>query len=96
MAAPALAVARRGQQAVDQLLVGVGRCVVDELLDLLRRRRQPVQVEVGAADQSAAVGLRRGSCRPFCLELGEDEGVDRIADRGGILHRRNRAAARLS
>ena len=48
---PALAVARRGQQPVHQLLVGVRRAVGDEGLDLFRRRRQAVQVEGEPADQ---------------------------------------------
>ena len=41
----ALAVVRAGQQAVDQALVGVGRGVLDERLDLLGRGRQAGQVE---------------------------------------------------
>ena len=64
VAAPALAVARRGEQAVDQLLVGVARLVVDELVHLLRRGRQTVQVEVGAANQSAAIRRRGRGASP--------------------------------
>ena len=41
-----LAVARRLQQRVDALLVGVGRRVGEEGVDLGRRRRQAGQVEV--------------------------------------------------
>ena len=79
VAAPALAVPRRREQAVDELFVGVGRLVVDELLHLLGRGRQAVQVEIGAAGEGAAVGF--GSEVEFLLlELGEDEGVDGIAD----------------
>ena len=43
--APALAVVRRRQQAIHQALVGVGPRVGDEVVDLLRRRRQAEQVE---------------------------------------------------
>ena len=45
VAAPALAVARRGEQPVDQPLVGVRAPVGQECLDLLRLRQQPGQVE---------------------------------------------------
>src|SRR5438034_488566 len=53
--APALAVVRRGEQAVDETFVGVGRLVTEPSLDFLARRRQADQVEVGAADERAAV-----------------------------------------
>ncbi len=52
--APLLAVARRGEQAVDEPFVGVGRRVGQERLDLGGRRRQAGQV----------VGQRGGSARP--------------------------------
>ena len=42
---PALAVMGRGEQPIDEPLVGVGRRVVDEGVDLLRRGRQADQVE---------------------------------------------------
>jgi hypothetical protein len=41
----ALAVARRREKPVDQLLVGLRRLVVDERLDLLRRRQQAPGIE---------------------------------------------------
>ena len=78
--APALAVARRGQQPVDQLLVGVGSLVA---------RGRPGPRRARAAGRSgrttpAAAGSSRSasgaSVRPFCFELLEDEGVDRIAN----------------
>ena len=55
---PALAEVGRVEQPVDQPLVGVGRRVVDERVDLLGRRRQPGQVEVEPPDQHAAIGRR--------------------------------------
>ena len=70
---------RRGEQAVDQLLVGQRVRVGDEGVDLLRRRRQADQVEREPADQGAAVGLRRRR-QAFRLEPGQDERVDRVAD----------------
>ena len=57
--APALAVVRRGEQPVDQPLVGVGPGVGEEGLDLGGRRRQAEQVEAEPADQRRAVGLGR-------------------------------------
>ena len=72
---PALAVAGRGEQAVDQLLVGAGRRVGDEPLDLLRLGRQADQVEGEPADQRAPVGLGRRVRAPR-LEPGQDEPVD--------------------
>ena len=79
VAAPSLAIPRRREQAVDELLIGVGRLVVDELLHLLRRGRESVQVEICAPGEGPAVGL--GSELEFLLfELREDESVDGIAD----------------
>ena len=81
---PAHAVLRAGQQAVDDLLIGVGRAVVQERLDLLGRRRQAGQVEAEAAEQRRAVGLGRGR-QAVGLEARQDEGVDRVADPAAIL-----------
>ena len=53
VAAPALAVVRRGEQAVDEFLVGVGRLVGEEGVDLFGRRRQAGQIERDAADERA-------------------------------------------
>ena len=74
---PPLAVVRRREQPVDQLLVRVRGRVVDEGLDLVRRRRQADQVEVQPADQRAPVGLRRRRQSPVTRQLREDEVVDR-------------------
>ena len=57
MPAPAHAVLRRGEQTIDQLGVGVGRLVGDEILHFLRRGRQAGEVKGGAPDQR---GLVRG------------------------------------
>ena len=69
----------RGEQAVDQPLVGVGPAVGDEGVDLLGGRRQAGQVEPEAADQGRPVGLGGGG-EAERFQLGEDEGVDRVAD----------------
>ena len=50
VSAPALAVVRGGEQALDEPLVGIGRAVPDELPHLFRRRRQPDQGEEGSPD----------------------------------------------
>ena len=86
----ALAVARRGEQAIDHLLVGVRRLVREEGIDLRGRRRQAGQVERDAADQRRPVGLGRRR-QPFLFEAGQDEGVD--ADCGPSRGPSRRAAA---
>ena len=82
--APALAVVRAGQQPIDELVVGVGRRIGDERLDLLRRRRQADQVEVRAANQLAAIGgrVRRNALR---FQPRQDEAIDRRAAPGFVL-----------
>ncbi len=57
--APALAIVGRGQQPIDQPIVGVGGIVVDKGRDLLGTRRQPDQVERDPADQGGLVRRRR-------------------------------------
>ena len=59
-----LAVVRRGEHAVHQLLVGVGRRVGEERVDLRERRRQAAQVERQPADQRRLVGLGRRLAGP--------------------------------
>src|SRR5262249_35739832 len=46
---PALAVVRRREQPVDHLLVRIRRFILDERADLLRRRRQPRNIQPHAA-----------------------------------------------
>ncbi len=83
---PALAVALRGEQAIDQAAVGVGARVRHEGVDLLRRRRQADQVEAQAADEGLARRLRRGRHALF-LEPREHEGVDRALHPARVAHR---------
>src|SRR5262249_19560135 len=82
--APAFAVVGRRQQPVHKSLVGVGRRVVDGGVDLLRRRRQPGQVERQPADEDAARRFGGGGEAVGLVLLG-DEGVDGVADPGGVL-----------
>ncbi len=95
VSAPALAVARRVEQPVDQALVGVGPCVGEEGAHLVRRRRQSGEVERRPADEGAPVG-RDGERQAVRPQLLQQEGVDGISDlrrrignprRGGPAHR---------
>ncbi len=75
---PALAVTRRGQQAVDQSLVSFRRVVGQERVDFLGGRRQPGQVEGGTSNQCRLVGFRGG--RQTVIEKSlEDEPIDGVS-----------------
>ena len=64
--APALAVVGAGEEPVHEGLVGGVRVRgLDERLDLVRRRRQPGQVERDAADQRAGVRGRVPASDPW-------------------------------
>ena len=75
-AAPALAVVRRCEQAVDHFGEGVGRGVFFEGRDFFGRGRQAGQVEASAADQVVLAGGLDG-LEPFLFEFREHEAVDR-------------------
>ena len=79
---------RRGEQAVDQLLIGIWGLVVDEIVDFLRRRRQAVQVEGDAADERRGVRFWRW-LHPGRFQLGKDEGINECAAPGLVLDHRN-------
>ena len=76
MPAPALAVARRSEQAIDQQLVGAWPRVSDELIHFLRRRWQSDQVEIRPANERSRVGLRQQR-QPGRLKPGSNERIDR-------------------
>ncbi len=86
---PALAVGRGGEQAVDDLFVGVGRFVFQEGVDFGGRGRQAGEIEGDAADEAAAIE-RGGGLEVLFAQACEDEGVDGVADPGiaGGGHRR--------
>src|SRR5579871_2868592 len=69
-----------------QLLPGVGGSVGEEGVYLLGGRRQADEIEIGAADQCAAV-RGRGRRQPFRLEFAENEPVYRVLDPGAVFHR---------
>ena len=87
--APLLAVGRRRQQPVHELVESVRRAVGEEGVDLVRRRRQPGQVERDAADERELVG-RRSRLQAALAPRSGEEGVEGMA--GG---RRLRVAHRL-
>ena len=65
----------RREQTVDELLVGAGRSVLDERVDLIRIGRKAQHVQKGPPNQGPAVGFRtRG--QSFLMELPQDEPVD--------------------
>ena len=81
------------QQLVHELLVRVRRGVVHERFHEFRRRRQAGQVQAQSPGQRAAIGF--GSrFQTVLLQLGQDKGVDRIADPGRLLDRRQRRTHR--
>ena len=53
--APSFAVSRRGKKTVDEFFVGVGRLIVYELIHLLRRGRQAMQIEIRTTRQRTPV-----------------------------------------
>jgi hypothetical protein len=79
---PALAVVGRGEQAIDQSLVrrvaAVARRVGGDFVDLLRRGRQPDQIERDPPNERFQRRLTRRR-EPLMLEAREHEPVDRRA-----------------
>ena len=92
---PALAVVGRGEKAVDQPLVGDGRRVGNERIDLLGRRREARQVVGDPPDQRPPIGRRRGT-QAFLEQLHQDKPIDRVV-RPGVRRslRRERGAGWL-
>ena len=80
-AAPAFAVARRGEKTIHDTGVGIGRAVFEKCLHLGGRRREAGEIVGDATEEGARVGgwSRR---KFFRGELCEDEGVDGILDFG--------------
>ncbi len=80
---PALAVAGRFEQPVDQGRVGLRALVVDESVGLFRRGRQADEIEVEAANQCVAVSFS-SRFQLFFLDACQDELVDRVAGPGSV------------
>src|SRR5688500_15911962 len=84
-----LPIGRGGQQPVDYFLIGIRRCIGDELANVFRSGRQSGHVQTRAAKQRDLVS-RGIQAQALTFEFGEYEGVDRIARRSTILDCRNR------
>ncbi len=63
-----LTVSRAGQETVDESLVGRRRSVLQESLDLRRRRRQAGQIERNAANERLPIRLA-STGKPFFFQL---------------------------
>ena len=77
MARPANAVLFVVEKFVDDFFVGVGACVVEEFVLLLRRGRKAGEIEVDAAEEGEFIGGRIGF-EAFGGAFGGEVGVDRF------------------
>src|SRR5262249_17208765 len=91
VASPLFAVMRRGEQPINQPLVGIRRIVFQESVDLFGRRGKAGQVVSDTADQGDAVS-GRARCQPLRFEPREDEGIDRPSYPRPVLDRGNSRA----
>ena len=64
-----------GEEAVDHLLVGVRRGVIDKGNDFFGCRRQPAGIQADAAHQGVAIGFVVG-CQAVLFDFTQDECVD--------------------
>ena len=102
VAAPALSVMRRREQAVDYFLPCFRRCVLDKILKFLHRRRDACDVERDAAQQCGPVGGGVG-LKAFGFQLFKNERIDFVLHPTGLFahgdsgfhHRLNRPPALL-
>src|SRR5688572_7689223 len=76
MPRPPFAVPLATQQTIHQALIRIRRGIVDESLSLVRRRRQPVEVERQSANQRSTIGLGRQR-QTFAPESRKDKRIDR-------------------
>ena len=82
---PPLAVVRRGQQPVNERLIGTRRRVAHKRIDLCQRRRQPHEIEGHAADQHLTVSWHRRAAS-LRLQTGQDKRIERRFRPRGLLH----------
>ena len=80
---PPFPVVRVGEQPVNEFAKGIRGRISNERLDFVGRRRQTDQVEVGAANQGAPIGLPCGA-KLHLVQLGEDETIDGRVHPGGL------------
>src|SRR5689334_17964664 len=72
MAAPTLAIVRRGEKPLDNALVSVGPRVSDEVLNFLDARRQADEIEAQPSNQRDSIRLGRW-LQVLLLQMREDE-----------------------
>ena len=89
VAAPALTVGRRGEQALDDFRKSLRRLIAQKTRHLLRRRRQAGEVVGRAAEQRFLARVGRGD-HAFLLDLREDEAIHRRPAPHAVLDRRHR------
>ena len=87
VATPALAIRGGSEQAVDQRLIGVGRGVLEEGVDLVGSRRQTGEVKRRATDQRNGRGVG-GEVEAVAFKFFEKEPIDRRANAIGTHLRR--------
>ncbi len=87
--APALAVGRRRQQSLDELLVGIGGGVVHEGVDLRWRWWKAGEIEAESPDQGFPIGVvgEAQSCGALSLQ---QERIEGRTDSVTFHHRRHR------
>ena len=91
---PVLAIRGRRQQPVHIALVGVGRFVLGESIRVLRRRRQPREIQRRATRQRETIRLRLRS-QPLLFQPREDERIHAIPHPRLRLRLRHCGPARL-
>ena len=91
--APTLAVVRRGQQRIDESLVGIGLRIGEKRCDRRRFRGQTDQIEIRTTDQRTAIGLG-GKRDSLGFQFRQQESVDRPAGSLGLADLRHVDLAR--
>src|SRR5262249_47978060 len=81
MPAPALAIVRRREQALDEVRPGIRRLVVEKRIQLLRRGRQANEIEMNAA-RERALGCETDRLESLLTQFGQNESVNWI--RGAV------------
>ena len=95
VAAPAFAVFARTQHSLDKFLVGFVRIIVQKLVDLRGRCRQPSQIVSETTNEGPLIGERRRH-QTILLEFRQNELINGVCTRVTFLHvRHSRVRQRL-
>ena len=86
---PALAIARRGEQTINDFGERIGRAIVFKCINLFGRGREAGEIVGGASTQRAAIGAT-DRVQPARLELCREETVNLCAGPIDIFHVRSR------